>query len=195
MVFIIAILAFFMQTNVLFFSQINATDRPHKNCYWVEENRFLAGEYPGHISTFFMRQRLKRYLDAGINFFIDLTEPKELQPYEQILQEVAAAKNIIVTYIRMPIKDMSIPTVEFMNEIISVITKALENNKKIYVHCWGGIGRTGTVVGSYLKSKGMTGDEALEQIKQWWKTVAKSVYHPKSPQSARQIDFIKSYIR
>ncbi len=34
----------------------------------------------------------------------------------------------------------------------------------MYLHCFDGIGRTGTVVGCYLVRQGMTGNEALEQI-------------------------------
>ncbi|WP_374108489.1 hypothetical protein [Nostoc sp. XA010] len=30
------------------------------------------------------------------------------------------------------------------------IDRALNGQEKVYVHCWGGIGRTGIVVGCYL---------------------------------------------
>jgi protein-tyrosine phosphatase len=48
---------------------------------------------------------------------------------------------------------------------VNAIDAALDNKQVVYVHCWGGIGRTGTVVGCYLVRHGMTGQEALAEIK------------------------------
>jgi protein-tyrosine phosphatase len=40
----------------------------------------------------------------------------------------------------------------------------LEQGETAYVHCYGGIGRTGTVIGCYLVRHGMSGKEALAEI-------------------------------
>jgi protein-tyrosine phosphatase len=37
-----------------------------------------------------------------------------------------------------------------MNEILDAIEGFLGQNKPDYVYCWGGVGRTGTVVGCWL---------------------------------------------
>lgn len=42
--------------------------------------------------------------------------------------------------------------------------RALNAQEKVYVHCWGGIGRTGIVVGCYLVRHGITGKTALSEI-------------------------------
>lgn len=34
----------------------------------------------------------------------------------------------------------------------------------VYVHCYGGIGRTGVIASCYLVRRGLTGDEALAEI-------------------------------
>ena len=44
------------------------------------------------------------------------------------------------------------------------LTQRDEGLEPVYVHCWGGIGRTGTVVGCWLVRHGMTGDEALAEF-------------------------------
>ncbi len=51
---------------------------------------------------------------------------------------------------RFPIKDMSVPTIKLMMAILNFIDLSLSENKIVYVHCWGGVGSTGTVVGCYL---------------------------------------------
>src|SRR5262245_26121720 len=94
--------------------------RPHDNCYWAVPGCLLASEYPSHYNKDIACNRLNRYLDAGITFFLDLTEETEvtpsgpLVPYAELLQTEAAARNLIVKHCRMPIKDMSIPSQSFM---------------------------------------------------------------------------------
>lgn len=46
-------------------------------------------------------------------------------------------------YHRSPIRDVSVPTHEEMDEILNLIEDSLAKNKPIYFHCWGGVGRTG----------------------------------------------------
>ena len=70
------------------------------------------------------------------------------------------------------------------------IDEGLQAGHKIYLHCWGGIGRTGTTVGCYLVRQGKTGAEALEQLSAWWRSVPKSQYYAHSPETAAQKDFI-----
>jgi predicted protein tyrosine phosphatase len=176
--------------------------RPHSNCYWVVPGRILAGEYPAAISSSWYRtmldsettkRRLNAYLDAGITFFLDLTEKGELVPYLSHLQEEAHKRNLTIKYQRMEIQDGNIPTQAHMDAIQDTIDKALASNQALYIHCLGGIGRTGTVVGCYLVRRGMTGTGALEQLASWWKDVAKSRVHPRSPQTQQQVEFVKGY--
>ena len=59
---------------------------------------------------------------------------------------------------------METPTQEEMAGILDTIDAALDAGHTVYVHCYGGIGRTGTVIGCYLVRHGMSGEEALEEI-------------------------------
>jgi hypothetical protein len=71
----------------------------------------------------------------------------------------------------------------------------LQAGRKIYLHCWGGIGRTGTTVGCYLVRQGKSGAEALEQLAAWWRNVPKSRYFPRSPETDAQMDFVLHWAR
>ena len=78
--------------------------------------------------------------------------------------EQAKLRDIEVQYNRFAIIDRSIPMGEMMTTILDAIDKALIEGRNVYLHCWGGIGRTGTTVGCYLVRRGLTGKQALAQL-------------------------------
>jgi rhodanese/phosphatase family protein len=172
-----------------------AETRPIPESYWVEPGRLLAGEYPGQFNGESTRKRIDALLEAGFDTFIDLTRPGEILPYTQALFDEAKAYGIEVKHDRFPIRDFGLPTPEQMNSILDRIDESLQAGHKIYLHCWGGIGRTGTTVGCYLVRRGKTGKEALNQLTQWWIKVPKSHYHPQSPETQEQADFILNWAK
>ena len=121
---------------------------PIPDSYWLIPGQLLAGEYPGTYVEADTREKLATFLDAGIRTFINLTEERELSGYEHILQALSAERGIETTHIRQSIRDYSTPRERAqMIEILATIRSEISTGRAVYVHCWGGIGRTGTVVG------------------------------------------------
>lgn len=172
---------------------MNEPARPIPESYWVEPGQLLAGEYPGRYNTEETRKRIDLLLEAGFDTFIDLTRPSETIPYIRTLLDEAKVYEIKVKHHNFPIGDFGLPTPEIMMSILDTIDKALEDGRKIYLHCWGGIGRTGTTVGCYLVRRGRTGDEALDQLAEWWRSVPKSQIHQHSPETLEQVQFIRNW--
>lgn len=166
------------------------TDRPIPESYWVVPGRLLAGEYPAEGDEEVTRRRIDALIEAGFDLFIDLTKPNETWPYARTLLEEAKAYEARVAHHRFAIGDFGLPSAEEMNAILDQIDEGLEAGRKIYLHCWGGIGRTGTTVGCYLVRHGKTGAGALDQLSAWWRRVPKSRYYPRSPETAAQMSFI-----
>ena len=54
------------------------------------------------------RRKLRAYLDAGVDYFVDLTEGGELYPYEAVVRGEAHARGIALHYMRLPIRDMDV---------------------------------------------------------------------------------------
>ncbi len=137
---------------------------PIPDSYWVLPGRLLAGEYPGSKDATEARRKLDHFLAAGVTYFLDLTQPGELKPYAPLLQERAAVLGRTVVHHRMAIPDLGTPSIADTKLILDVIDAALADGHVPYVHCWGGVGRTGAIVGCHLVRRGMTGDEALTEI-------------------------------
>jgi protein-tyrosine phosphatase len=108
---------------------------PIPDSYWVVPNRLLAGQYPGSYSSILCRRRLKKFLDAGIRTFIDLTEHHELEPYDTWLSELARERAVECRHLRYAIRDMGVPDVERLARILAVIDEELTAARPVYVHC------------------------------------------------------------
>lgn len=169
------------------------TKLPILESYWVEENRFLAGEYPGGFDPDTTRHRLDAFLEAGVNIFIDLTQLNELKPYENMLKEQGGIYDVNAMYHHLPIRDRTTPPAEMMTAILNTIDEAIDNGGCVYVHCWGGVGRTGMVVGCYLVRHGNTNQQALAQVNELYKTRPKNPYLLRSPETDEQVEFILNW--
>ena len=165
-----------------------STARPLPNTYWVIPGRLLAGEYPGGNDFSDSRARLKRIQDAGIDYFVDLTEEGELAPYRHLLP-------FRIKYQRSAIIDQSVPVnVAQTQKILSDIQTALTSGRRIYVHCRAGIGRTGLVIGCHLAQETeKDGKAALKRLNQLWRKSDRSKSWPEVPQTAEQAEYIKNW--
>lgn len=166
-------------------SLARVTSRPHLNCYWATPH-LLASEYPGHPAERVAQARLAAYAEAGITAFVDLTHAGELEPYAALLPEGAV-------YHRRPILDMGVPTPEDLTATLDLVDDLLAEGHRVCVHCWGGIGRTGTLVACHLVRHGYTAQGALDHIARHWKTMEKHRRHRRSPQTNEQFACVRAF--
>ncbi|MDQ2770105.1 MAG: hypothetical protein M3Y54_06355 [Bacteroidota bacterium] len=173
------------------------TPRPLPNSYWATP-QLLASEYPGARQPAVAAHRLDLLLDAGIRDYYDLTAADEpLEPYEDLLRERAAHLGLpaeSVRYRRFPIPDAGLPTPHRLTDILASLEDSAGAGRRAVVHCWGGVGRTGTVVGCYLQQHlGLSGEEALARIAEEWQSVEKVGRIAKSPETREQAEFVRNF--
>lgn len=160
-------------------------DKPIKNSYCVIEGSVYAGEYAGDLHN--PREKMAQFEQFGITHFIDLTVDGELHPYEPIMPEGCV-------HHRFPIHDVSTPSsVEDVYELLKYIDSlAKEVYNKVYIHCWGGVGRTGTIVACYYEYLGESYDSAVKHLRDSFKQCPKSKYR-NTPDTNEQLNFIKEF--
>lgn len=167
---------------------------PIPNSYWVVPGQFAAGEYPGDRAESDARAKLRMLLEAGVTRFIDLTEEGRLIPYANLLTEEARELSVEAAYGRRPIPDGKVPRSQpVMTAILDEVDEAIAHGETVYVHCLGGVGRTGTVVGCWLVRHGHTGDKALERVVELFRGMAKAYRHPRSPETDQQDDYVRNW--
>jgi len=169
---------------------------PFNRSYWVVPEKLLAGGYPGSEDPVEEESNLKALIQAEIRHVISLLEPQEYSCpddpfplYVDHMESIAKKIGITVTFDQISIKDFSVPTERQMVRILNQIDMCIKYDKPVYVHCWGGKGRTGTVVGCYLARHGIAaGIDAIEMIKELRKNTVD--FSDPSPETKKQINMI-----
>jgi len=79
-----------------------------------------------------------------------------------------------------------------MQEIHRFIDTSLQRWDSVYIHCWGGHGRTGLVVGTWLVHAGLvSGAEAIEAIR-FLRRNMEDAYYP-SPETVDQVRMVERW--
>ena len=166
---------------------------PFQYSYWAVPGKILAGCCPGTVNPSTVRDQLSGLVDTGVTLVVNLMEVSEtellqtfFETYESILPGLSKARGRAIRIVRFPIPDRSIPTTEQMTSILACIRAEVQAGGVVYVHCLGGIGRTGTVMGCYFVEQGHP--KPLEQLQAL--TLPESAYFWPTPQTEEQRDFV-----
>ena len=165
---------------------------PIPHCYWVIPGKLLAGDYPRTLDEESSKAKLKQLTDAGVSAFIDLTEADEptnfgepMKPYADLLDWPS--------HQRFGIRDMNVPdSPDLTKSALDAIDAHLESGETVYVHCWGGVGRTGTIIGCWLARHYEPGQAALDRLEKLWSGNPKSRSR-QSPETGRQQRYVREW--
>lgn len=156
--------------------------------YWVIPGQLLAGEYPGAKESEKAARKIQTLLDAGVTSFVDLTEAGEetwggspMVPYDDVLP---------VRYARFAIPDRGVIADDGYDEILAHIRAEIDSGRVVYLHCWGGKGRTGTVVGAWLiEHEGLGYPDVIDRLQDLRAGTRK--VHEQVPESDKQFDVLR----
>jgi len=167
---------------------------PTDRSYWVVPGQFAAGAYPS-ARSYTPGDRLEAVellLSAGIGDFVNLTQDRAGGTDEHLVRyDEAIGGRASVS--RFEIPDLGVPTVDEMAGILDHLDRKIAAGVGVYVHCWGGVGRTGTVVGCWLvRHQHATSDDVLSVIAKR-REGDKGAGERISPETEEQRHFVRSW--
>ena len=162
------------------------------HAWWVEPGRVLAGEYPGTGRG--DATKLDILVDAGVRTFVDLTTAgrSARAVRGRSLAERARTRGLDLRHRRFPIPDFGTIDLPGYASIVEHVRREVAEGRPAYVHCWGGIGRTGTVVGCLLAEDGMDCDQLLAAIAALREGTRKA--QRRSPESDEQVEVLRAWL-
>ncbi len=167
--------------------------KPFPRSYWFLEGVLMGGFYPGDKSQEECIDKLNQLKACGINSIINLMEFNEIDYNGNQFYEYEPHLPSGMRYQRFPIKDRSIPTKEFMTSILEYLVHEITSGQTLYLHCRGGIGRTGIVTACYLKHY----KPDITNYFDWINTKRKQANDPKShwqsPDTSEQAIFVENF--
>jgi len=138
------------------------------SCTHYISNNICCGSTPGRMSKSELYNLVSK---SKINAFVCLQESFQEyggNDYRQTLKEMSFPRTF--KFLHAPISDFSIMDDSSLLGLIAEIDKYISEdpeNNVVYIHCYGGHGRTGTVLTNLIMSmEGCNVIEALEKLRQ-----------------------------
>ncbi|MCS7270564.1 MAG: dual specificity protein phosphatase 23 [Gemmataceae bacterium] len=136
---------------------------------WIVPARLAASALPEEMADLaWLRQQ-------GIEVVISLTE-------EPLPRQWVNEAGLLLVHV--PVPDMTAPTLEQLEQIVTTIHKANAAGLGVAIHCTAGLGRTGTALAAYLVSQGMNPDAAIAEVRR---------LRPQSIETQEQIQAIQAF--
>ncbi len=124
------------------------------NFSWVVPDKLAGMAQPGSSNP--LDQDLATLQGHGIRLLVSLTETPTSP-------DAAAGYDIAVLH--LPVIDFTAPTMEQLHTFVVQADASIEASLPVGVHCAAGKGRTGTFLAAWFVFKGMTADEAIEEVR------------------------------
>ncbi len=157
-----------------------------ENFKWIVPNHIAGSASP-------LADQLKPLKDEGIDVIVSLQQgirkdlPGYGPSYDLPLYTDADILELGLEYVNFPIVDHQSPTHEQMGAFITLVES--NPDKAFLIHCYAGVGRTGTMGAVYLgASLGIDGDDAIDLMHDVF-----SLYVETSSQSAAVRSFLLAW--
>lgn len=120
------------------------------NFSWVVDGLLSGCAFPSNAGHF------QFLVEAGVRHLVTLTEftpPLHLLPKE-------------LKFHHIPVEEFDSPSLQQMHQVHRILRQAQEKHEGVTVHCYWGLGRTGTMLAACLVAlHGVNADDAVREIR------------------------------
>jgi len=146
---------------------------------WVVRRKLAISPIPRSIRD------IEHWKREGIKAVVILVEAHELLHLGGIKNYLKLLKEKGFEALHAPIKDFHVPSISQCIEIVKWISERMEEKKPVLIHCYGGLGRTGTIAACLLIYRyGLHPEDAIEKIRR---------IKPRSLESPLQVTFVYKF--
>jgi len=216
--------------SLLYFSSaFSKNGNPRGFCNWLIPNRLIVGQYPGKSperdgpTEREVQAHVQAVLNAGVSVFCSLQSEIPDQEdgkawdasqmyfppsfgyefpfgFARYSPNVRLLSEKEVEFWHFPVMDLCIPDATPLLVLLSRLLCAMDQDKVVYLHCWGGRGRAGTV-GACLLSRlypELDSESVLRWVQMAYDTRDGAKNMPsvlqRSPQTREQRDFVRKFV-
>lgn len=170
---------------------------------WLAPGHVLVGRYPLTAPDEAEgRAHLRRLLEAGVTTFVCLqsevppqterqkwpTEGIKLNGrrcllYAQLALQFAGGRKL--HFLHEPMDDLSSPGLKELHRLVADLETRIRSGETVFLHCWGGRGRSATVAGCLLmRLYNLTPEEVLQRVQYGYDS--RDYDNSVSPETAQQ---------
>lgn len=106
---------------------------------------------------------LKALRSKGVDLLVDALTEEDRERLD-LREEPRAAREAGLDYLSFPITDFGVPGEKDLKGLAAKLAKECEDGRFVVAHCFGGIGRSGLIVGATLKELGASAEEAMARM-------------------------------
>jgi protein-tyrosine phosphatase len=132
--------------------------------YWIPTDQGKLGIMPHPLPGRRLRKQMKEYRRKGVDILVSFLRKDEIMSLGLEDEGFHAEKNQM-EFVHFPIVDHAAPSKSGRSTaLIQTLAESVKSGKSVLMHCWGGIGRSGTVAVAILIALGKDRQEAITTV-------------------------------